>query len=171
MMQRSLTLITALLLTSCGYHLVGHGDGSGVIPEDVMTVSIKATGEAAQQMGSLLKRQMAGNDRYKVVAVAAADLPDELTHAEMRIEQASESFVPSAYDQSGLATQYRMTIRGNVRLFRQDQKLWESGVITKSGDVFVSGGPTGIESSRKRIREDLQKEWAYAAWGRINSGF
>jgi outer membrane lipopolysaccharide assembly protein LptE/RlpB len=169
MMQRSLALIVALLLTSCGYHLVGHGDGSGAIPEDVTTVSIKMTGETAQQMGALLKRQMAGSDHYKVVP--SADVPDELTHAEMRIEQASEIFVPSAYDQSGLATQYRMTIQANVRLFRQDEKLWESGIISKSGDVFVSGGPTGIESSRKRIREDLQKEWVYAAWGRINSGF
>jgi len=169
MMQRSLTLIVVLLLASCGYHLVGHGDGSAVIPEDVMTVSIAATGETAQQMGSLLKQQMTGSDHYKVVP--AADLHDELTHAEMRIEQVSEAFVPSAYDQSGLATQYRMTIQGNVRLFKQDEKLWESGIISKSGDVFVSGGPTGIESSRKRIREDLQKEWAYAVWGRINSGF
>ena len=169
MMQRSLTLMVVLLLTSCGYHLVGHGDGSGVIPEDVMTVSIGATGETAQQMGALLKRQMTRSEHYKVVA--SDDVPDELTHAEMRIEQASESFVPSAYDQSGLATQYRMTIQGNVRLFRQDEKLWESGIISKSGDVFVSGGPTGIESSRKRIGEDLQREWVNAVWGRINSGF
>jgi len=162
-------LIAGLLLSSCGYHLVGQGDGRGVIPEDVLTVSLEAKGETAEQMQLLLKRQMAGSEHYKVVA--SHDVADEQTHAVLHIEQASESFVPSAYDQSGLATQYRMTIRGSVRLMRQGEKLWDSGVITRSDDVFVAGGPTGIESSRKRIREDLQKEWVYAVWGRINSGF
>lgn len=169
MIHRVLTVVMALLLTSCGYYLVGHGDGSGVIPEDVITVSIETSGAMAQQMGVLLQRQMSASDHYKVVA--SDEVIDEQTHAVMRIEQASETFSPSAYDQSGLAIQYRMTIRANVRLFRQGEKLWESGVINKSDDVFVSGGPTGIESSRKRSREDLQKKWLHAVWGRINSGF
>ncbi len=169
MIRHSFIAVALLLFTSCGYHLVGHGDGSGVIPEDVLTLSVEASNETGRQMMVLLKRQLAGSDRYRVVA--GNDVADELTHAEVRVEQALESFVPSAYDQSGLATQYRMTIQANVRLFRQDKKLWESGIVTMSDDVFVAGGPTGIESSRKRIREDLQKEWVYAVWGRINSGF
>jgi len=169
MIGRSAIVAVLLLLSSCGYHLVGHGDGGGVIPEDILTLSVEANSEVGRQMVVLLKRQLAGGDRYKVVA--SKDVPDELVHAEMRIEQALESFVPSAYDQSGQATQYRMTIRANVRLFRQNAKLWESGIVSKSEDVFVIGGPTGIESSRKRIREDLQKEWVYTVWGRINSGF
>ena len=169
MMYRSFTVAVALLLSSCGYHLVGHGDGKGVIPEDVMTVSIETSGAMAQQMGSLLKQQMAASDHYKVIA--STEVIDEQTHAVMRIEQASETFAPSAYDKSGLATQYRMTIRADVLLFRQGEKLWESGIIAKSDDVFVAGGPTGIESSRKRSREDLQKAWLHAVWSRINSGF
>lgn len=169
MMHRSITIAIALLLSSCGYHLVGHGDGSGVIPEDVMTLSVEASGVASQQMAVLLKRQLSASDHYKVVS--PDEVIDEQAHAVMRIEQASETFVPSAYDQSGLATQYRMTIQANVRLFRQGEKLWESGVISKYDDVFVAGGPAGIESSRKRSREDLQKEWLHAVWGRINSGF
>ena len=156
-------------MSSCGYHLVGQGDGSGAIPEDVVTVSLEAKGETAQQMQLLLKRQLAGSEHYKVVA--SEDVPDMQSHAVLRIAQASESFTPSAYDQSGLASQYRMTIHGRVQLIRQDETVWDSGIITKSDDVFVAGGPTGIESSRKRIREDLQKEWVYAVWGRINSGF
>ena len=169
MIYRSCIAVALLLLSSCGYHLAGHGDSGGVIPEDILTLSVEANSDTGRQMMVLLKQQLAGSDRYKVVS--GKDVPDELVHAEMRIEQASESFVPSAYDQSGLATQYRMTIQANVRLFRQQEKLWESGIVTKSDNVFVAGGPTGIESSRKRIREDLQKEWSYTVWDRINSGF
>jgi len=164
-----LPAMTALILGACGYHLVGHGDGAGAVPADVTTVSVEATGAIGNSLARALKREMAGNPHYQVVA--AADVDDEASHAVIRIEQVSESFAASAYDASGLATQYRMTITANVRLFRAGTVLWESGAISKSGDVFTAGGPTGIESSRERIRKDLQKEWTLAAWARISSGF
>lgn len=165
----ALPVMVAMALSSCGYHLVGHGDGTGAIPGDVATISVQAVGKAAKPFLSGLKHQLEGSDRYKVID--AESVSDEQSHAVIRIEQASESFVPSAYDQSGIATQYRMTIRGNVRLYRAEKMIWESGIISKSGIVFVTGGPTGIEASRKRIQKDLRSEWIMAVSSRIGSGF
>ncbi len=164
-----MSMMFALLLTSCGYHMVGQADSGGAIPEDVTTVSIQGLGGAAETLLPELKRQFAGNNRYQMIAVE--DVTDAQAHAVLRIEQAAETFVPSAYDQSGIATQYRMTISGNVRIYREGKLIWETGVVSESGDVYVAGGPTGIESSRKKIQENLRKAWIFAVWGRINSGF
>ncbi len=161
--------VSGLMLSGCGYHLVGHGDSSGAIPEDVVSVSVESPALFASGLVSALKRQLDGSDRYKVIA--PEDVVDESTHAVIRVEQVSEQFVPSAYDASGIATQYRLTLRGRVVLYREGRRVWESGSISKAGDVFVAGGPSGIEASRRRIREDIEKEWVYAAVSRINSGF
>jgi len=165
----TLPVMFAMALSSCGYHLVGHGDDAGSIPEDVTTISVQATGKTAKTFLFDLKHQLERSDRFKVVD--ADNVIDEASHAVIRIEQASESFVPSTYDQSGIATQYRMTIRGNIRLYRAGSLIWQSGLISRSGDVFVTGGPTGLEASRKRILDDLRSEWILAAWSRIGSGF
>jgi len=177
-----LTMLAGLLLSSCGYHLVGQGNGQSgsAIPADVTSVSVESF-SAAIDLATGLKRELSGSESYKVVSAKAVtdqsvDGPvgapiDESAHAVVRIEQLSESFVPSAYDVSGVATQYRMTLRGSIGIYRGDERVWVSGSISKSGDVFVAGGPSGIEASRKRIREDLVKEWVYAAASRIHSGF
>lgn len=161
--------MVAMALSSCGYHLVGHGDGAGAVPADVATVSVQAVGKAAKPLLSGLKHQLDANDHYKLID--SERVIDEESHAVIRIEQASESFVPSAYDSSGIAIQYRMTVRGNVSLYRAGKMIWKSGVVSKSGDVFVTGGPTGVEASRKRIQKELRNEWILDVASRIGSGF
>lgn len=162
-------LVSGLMLSGCGYHLVGQGDGSGAIPADVVTVSIRSSGSTAQALASRLKRQLESGASYSFVD--AGSVSDAATHAEIRIENASESFVPSAYDRSGIASQYRMTLHAGIRVFRSGEAIWDSGVLSFAGDVYVAGGPAGIEASRERIRADLQKEWVRSAAGRIRSGF
>ncbi len=169
--RASVPIALAMVLTSCGYHLTGHGDGAGVIPADVKTVSLQATNKTAETLMPELKRYfLTKSDKgYELVDVDKTHDPE--THAEVRLEQASERFVPSAYDTTGVATQYRLAISGNIRVYRSGKLLWESGVISESGDVFVTGGPVGIEASRSRIQRDLRKQWAIRAWNRLSSGF
>jgi outer membrane lipopolysaccharide assembly protein LptE/RlpB len=171
MIFRTLLIATLLALTSCGYHLTGHGGGAGVIPADVETVSLQATNEVAKTLMPELKRHfLTKSDRgYELVDLDEAQ--DSEAHASVRLEQASERFVPSAYDTTGVATQYRLIISGNIRIYRSGKLLWESGAISESGDVFVTGGPVGIEASRSRIQRDLRKQWAARAWNRLSSGF
>jgi len=166
-MRVTLTVCIGLLLSGCGYHLVGQGDGSGAIPEDVVSISMRSGDAVATRLAAGLKQQLkqGGESRFDV------QRGDAETRAEIGIESVSESFVPSAYDKSGIASQYRMNLSARVRIYRAGKVIWESGILSVSGDVFVAGGPAGIESSRERIRHDLQKEWVLAAAGRIASGF
>ncbi|MDT8375510.1 MAG: adenosylmethionine-8-amino-7-oxononanoate aminotransferase [Mariprofundaceae bacterium] len=160
-----------MTLASCGYHLVGHGDGTGVIPADVKTVSLQATNEVAKTLVPELRRHFSGGGGEGYELVEADKAEDSETHVAIRLEQASEQFVASAYDRSGVATQYRLTISGSIRVYRSSRLLWDSGMITESGDVFVTGGPSGAEASRSRLQRDLRRQWAARAWSRLSSGF
>jgi outer membrane lipopolysaccharide assembly protein LptE/RlpB len=164
-------VMLAMVLTSCGYHLVGHGDGTSVIPADVKTVSLQATNATAETLMPELKRHFLSksNRGYELVDIGKAQ--DSEAHADVRLEQASERFVPIAYDATGVAIQYRLIISGNIRIYRSGKLLWESGAISESGDVFVTGGPVGVEASRSRMQRDLRKQWAARAWNRLSSGF
>lgn len=157
------------MLSGCGYHLAGQEGGKGAIPEDVVTVSVYAKERLAQSLSAGLKRQLELNSGYRVVE--EKEKVDQQTHADISIEKFSETFASSAYDQTGIASQYRMTIRAKVTIYRDGKIVWDSGMLSVSGDVFVAGGPAGTESSRERLRRDLQKQWIRDASDRINSGF
>jgi len=156
-----------LALASCGYHLVGHGDSAGgAIPADVKAISL--VGNADAKLLSQL-RQRLQSDRYAIID--AKDIHDLAAHAMLHINITPLSFTPSTYDASGIATQYRMVFSGSFMLVREGKTIWQSGAISRQGDVFVTGGPTSIEASRERLLKDLHKQWLSDAVGRIRSGF
>jgi len=162
-----IALLLTLSLGSCGYHLVGHGDGSGgAIPADVTVISL--VGNAESKLLSQL-RQRLQSDRYAIID--ASDIDDQTEHAMLHINIAALSFTPSAYGATGIATQYRMVFTGSLMLVKEGETIWQSGAISRQGDVFVAGGPTSIEASRERLLEDLHKQWLADAVGRIRAGF
>lgn len=186
-MLRALTLTLLLAVTGCGYHLIGHGGGSGAVPADVDTLVLVGSGDVAEVMVAF--RQRLAGERYQLVSVdelaaaAKATKGDASTQtetegedlhsrqAQLLIRLSSPAFVPSAYDVSGIATQYRMTLTGSLTLDRQGEAIWQSGPITEQGDVFVSGDPASVEAARERLVEDLRKAWVADALGRFRSGF
>ena len=160
-------LMTGLLLLSgCAYHLVGHGGGSGAIPADITSLTVSGNAEA--KLISQL-RQRLQSDRYSIVDSSA--VTDISHHATVFLNIYPLVFTPSAFDISGVATQYRMTFTGALKVNRGDQTIWQSGLIQRQGDVFVTGGPTSIEASKQRLQQDLSKQWLSDAVGRIRAGF
>jgi len=167
MIARACAVMVALmLLSSCGYHLVGHGEGTGAIPADVHTVTI--TGNADARLLSMLRQRLV-SQRYQLIDGGA--IADTAHHALLHVQPNPLAFVPSAYDLSGVATQYRMTFTGSLMLEQDGKTLWQSGPIQRQGDVYVSGGPASIDASRTRLLSDLQKQWVSDAVGRVRSGF
>ncbi|PIP02832.1 MAG: adenosylmethionine-8-amino-7-oxononanoate aminotransferase, partial [Zetaproteobacteria bacterium CG23_combo_of_CG06-09_8_20_14_all_54_7] len=162
MIARACAVMVALmLLSSCGYHLVGHGEGTGAIPADVHTVTI--TGNADARLLSMLRQRLV-SQRYQLIDGGA--IADTAHHALLHVQLNPLAFVPSAYDLSGVATQYRMTFTGSLMLEQDGKTLWQSGPIQRQGDVYVSGGPASIDASRTRLLSDLQKQWVSDAVGR-----
>ena len=156
-----------MLLTSCGYHLVGHGDGMKVIPADVRTLSIVGSGETEQLLASL--RQRLKSDSYSLIE--HDDVADQEHHATLRLHVSPAAYSPSAYDAAGVAIQYTMLLSGSLQLDQKGEILWQSGTIQRQGDVYVAGDPSSIEASRERLLRDLRKQWLQDAIGRLRSGF
>ncbi|ATX80676.1 Outer membrane lipoprotein LptE/RlpB (LPS assembly) [Mariprofundus aestuarium] len=157
----------ALLLSGCGYHLVGHGDGEGAIPTDVKTVTLTIRSSDAQLKAAI--RQRLTSARYALIE--SQDVIDSKAHANLRVTISPLVFTPSAYDVAGVVTQYRMVLSGSLMVERDGKNTWQSGLIKSQGDVYVAGGPTSIEASRERLLEDLRKQWIQDALGRLRSGF
>jgi len=167
-LRSGILLAVLLSLPGCGYHLVGHGGGTGAIPDDITTVTV--AGNAKAGLLSRLRQQLQ-SDRYAIVDSSAVPESDKTSHAIVLIKMAALAFTPSAFDISGVATQYRMTITGTAQVDRDDKTIWKSGPIQRQGDVFVTGGPTSIEASKQRLQKDLSQQWLNDAVGRIRSGF
>lgn len=169
-MLRLFAALLLLTLGGCGYHLAGHGDG-GAIGGDVQTASIQGVG-VSNLLQSAFQQQFSRSYSAQLTLVTPAqEIEDEHRHVQIRLEQGFETFLPSAYDSAGVANQYRLTMGANVRLYRAGELLWESGVIRESGDVYVAGGPSGIEASKSRLLRDLHQQWAMRAVQRLRSGF
>jgi len=160
-------MVVALLLSGCGYHLVGHGDGEGAVPSDVKTVSLIVR-SSDSQLNAAFKQRLT-SDRYALIE--PQDVIDSRAHANLRVTISPLVFTPSAYDVAGVATQYRMVLSGSLVIERDGKSIWQSGLVQRHGDVYVTGGPTSIEASRERLLEDLRKQWIQDALGRLRSGF
>lgn len=169
-MLNRLLILLLLVLGGCGYHLAGHGDG-GVIGSDIRTVSVQGFG-VSDQLQIAFKNQLSRSYGAQLTVISPSqEIEDEDRHMQIRLEQGGEAFVPSAYDTSGVATQYRLTVGANVRLYQGGKVIWESGVIQAAGDVYAVGGPSGIEASKSRLLRDLHKQWAVRAVQQLRSGF
>ncbi len=160
----------ALLLTSCGYHLVGQGDGS-VIPKDV--TSARLTTNAGEQGKILLAELQQLWTQYDSLPPLENDTITEETVV-LRIEQVAQTFSPITFDAAGLALQYQLSVSGVLNLYQQDGLLWSSGVVSVRGQVFGEAGsnnPSTIEAERETLAEQLHKQWAQDAMARLQSGF
>ncbi|MDQ6953566.1 MAG: hypothetical protein Q9M15_08570 [Mariprofundaceae bacterium] len=157
----------ALILSACGYHLVGQGGISNVVPKDAVALQVQI---------------LSGDDALLAVAekslVQRMALPlfkknDESKDAVLHIyiEHAQESMRATSFDGSGVANQYRLTISGRMRVLYQDKERWQSGVVAVQGDVFATGGAVVIEAQRESVAKSLRTQWIQQVLQRMYSGF
>ncbi len=163
--QRMYAWFCLLLISGCGYHLVGQGSGNSVIPRDT-PLSVQADSAAAQPLARSLAERLA--QRGYQLAVA-----DSKSGVVLRITQVIAQLRPVAYDASGLAVQYRLTLTGDVILHHEgsSEPLWVSHGISEQGDIFASGGPTEVDAQRSRVMEQLRQQWVQKALAQLLSGF
>ncbi len=161
-MRRIIPLLLLLLLAGCGYHLVGQGQ-HGVLTGS-RTVAL-VTYSVSPRDAAVFKA------RLEQAGYEVRDKSERDVDAVLLLRQDTVRYAPSAYDKAGIATQYRMTIRGHLTVEKDHKAVWDSGTVTSSGDIFVAGGPASIEASRARLEEDLQRQCLRDIWARLQSGF
>ncbi len=170
-MRHIFILLLALLLSSCGYHLVGQGQ-SHVIPHDTRTVTLQTT---PSTLGKILLAEL------RAQWLQRESLPhlqegSGKTHVTLRIENPEQAFTPVAFDASGLAIQYRLSVSGVLRMYQEHSLIWQSGLVTSSADIFgdaaaLSNNPASVEAEREALEEQLHQKWAQDVLARLQSGF
>ncbi len=166
MMRRLHAALLALMLTGlagCGYHLVGQGESS-VLPAGASLV-VRADDETGRNMAKALARMLI--DRGYSLARDTAQASTYVLH----IRHVTERFLPVAYDASGLAVQYRLSLRADATLIQGENERWRSDTLHVQGDVFANGGPTEIDAQRSQVRRQLQEAWVRKCLARLLSGF
>lgn len=166
-MKLTLYLAVILMLTSCGYHLVGQGE-SAYIPKGVVSANLQSTERAdTQPLLAALTQAWEGNTYLP-------SLQDESFGQEsvvLRIEKQNITFNPTGFDASGLAIQYRLNISAVLNMYQEHQLIWQSGTVAVFADVFEGSDSSVIEAERVRLTEQLQHQWAQQALARLQSGF
>ncbi|MDQ6987085.1 MAG: hypothetical protein Q9M25_04725, partial [Mariprofundaceae bacterium] len=135
---------------------------------DVQVLRIVGVGETQpaflRAWQAFLRDHAAG---YEVVSVDSGKKAD----IDMRIGNLAENIAPITYDSVGISTVERMTLTGELSLWQDGERIWNSGSISAYEDVNVGGSPTAIESAKARIRSDLENGWMQQAWLKLSSGF
>ncbi len=170
-MRLPLYLALVLMLTSCGYHLVGQGD-SAVIPQGTTSASLLSEGS---KLGKILLGELHQQWLQKP-SLPALQSGSDKNHVVLRIEGPNEAFTPVAFDNLGLAIQYRLSVSGVLNMYQNNTSIWRSGVVSASADIFgdasaLANNPTSIEAERETLVEQLRKQWAQEALARLQSGF
>lgn len=161
-MKRWLAVAACCALAACGYHLAGQGQGA--IPADVRALSVVAVDDNGRSLLPGLRQNLGERpDRYVLVESGEED-------AQLRIDGVHEQFVPVSFDASGVDTVYRLTVSGSISLWRNSERIWSSGQISVSDDIYAVSDPTTIEATRQRIRRDLMRKWLREAWLRLAAG-
>ena len=163
-MRRLAVVSICLLLSACGYHLMGMG--RGVVPTEVDVVRNVDAGNDSRFVRSWLQ-YVRDHALYSVVSADS----EQQAGAEFHISRLEESLTPITFDASGIVTVDRMTLFGEISLWRDGERIWHSGTISAYEDINVTGGPTAIESAKTRIRSDVETQWIQQAWLKLSSGF
>ncbi len=168
------------LLASCSYHLVGSGGGVGVIPSTVQQLQVGVdSGQVNEVLGKqLLQYMQAQTLPYNLSAVEDDRASDAILtgpiddRVKLVVKQGQEFWQPSAYTTSGLVSQYRLTWRASLTLYeRGGRVLWESGLLSESGEVYDDGTGIGVEAAKEMLLQQLAQQWVAQAWARLQSGF
>ncbi|MDQ6995812.1 MAG: hypothetical protein Q9M18_09485 [Mariprofundaceae bacterium] len=156
------------MISACGYHLVGQGGTSDVVPKDAVALQVQMLN--SHDIALLTVVEKALEQRMSL------PLMKENKHSEERvlhvyIEHAQENMLATSFDSSGVANQYRLTISGKMRVLYQTKQRWESSMMTVQGDVFATGDAIAIEAQRESVAKSLRKEWVQHVLQRMYSGF
>jgi len=156
-----------LMLSACGYHLVGQGNSSEAVPSTADSLWVQMLNSHDDALLNVAQRALLERTGLQLAH------PDEpsATLLTIYIEHAQENLQVTSFDASGVANQYRLTISGNIRVLYQGEERWQSGQVSVQGDVFATGGAVAIEAQRESLAKSLRKSWVEQVMRQMYSGF
>lgn len=154
MMRKSLALLALLLLSGCGYALVGKGN---FLPADAKTVHIPTFVNRTTRVE--LEQRVTRAVQDEMVSRSALKLVSEPEGADLLVKGVITMFGlnPVAFDEQGRATQYQVVVRAEIQLLdhrAEDKVLWKNDqyYFTENYPINPDSGQT-FDQETKAINE------------------
>ena len=167
--MRRLALL--LLLTGCGYSLVGH---SNFLSPDVHTIQVPTfvnrttRVELEQFVTQSVSDEMVARGRLRLVTA-----PDQ---ADVILRGSIDSFgiFPIAFNQQGFATQYQISITANIALVdhrNEDKVLWKNDQYRFTENYEVSNASADASSQETRAIREIAVRFSETLVTNLLEGF
>lgn len=165
-------LVSGLVLTSCGYHLVGT---TSFLPEDIQNLYVENFKNQTkwvdmdQRLMEALTLEWVRRGRLRLVeSPAKADVV--LTGVIQRL-----AVIPVSYDDQGRANEYQMSIQAQVQLEDvrgdDDEVLWEDNAFSRRTSYLVDPNAVNYFDRQNLAMEELSDIFASALVTAVLEGF
>jgi len=171
-MRKVLAFSLLLALTGCGYHLVGT---STYLPPEVQSLYVEffenrtARADMDQRVAEALNLEWVRRGRFQLVDHAEkADIVLGGTMTRLNV-------IPVAFDESGRAIEYQMTLLTEVRLHdvREEDPilLWENKSFSRRTSYAVDEDAVDYFDRQREAMDELSKEYSRALVSAVLEGF
>jgi len=156
----SLLILTAVLLTACGYKPSSH-----IIKktfEDTIYVEVFVD-RAEPENAPFVKDEM---NRLIYTRFKGRVASKEQAGSQIRISYSGSSFSPLAYDQNGYVTRYRANIRVNFDMLTKKGRLKKDITSIHEADIHASSLTSSTlrtEAIRKGLEKAMDEFMAYVS--------
>lgn len=165
-------IMLALVLSSCGYHLVGT---TSFLPEDIETLFVESFENQTkwvdmdQRLLEALTLEWVRRGRLRLVdSKAQADVV--LSGAIQRL-----AVVPVSYDEQGRANEYQMSLQAAVQLKDvrgdEDEVLWEDGAFSRRTSYAVQAEAVNFFDRQNIAMVELSSDFSAALVTAVLEGF
>lgn len=171
-MRRLLLISLLLVLSSCGYHLVGT---STYLPPEIQSLHVElfenqtARADMDQRVAEALNLEWVRRGRFQLVDRAdQADIVLSGTMTRLGV-------VPVSFDESGRATEYQMTLLTEVRLHdvrgEDPVLLWENKAFSRRTSYIVNEDAVDFFDRQREAMDELSRYYARALVSAVLEGF
>jgi outer membrane lipopolysaccharide assembly protein LptE/RlpB len=165
-------LFFALVLSSCGYHLVGT---TSFLPDDIENLYVESFRNQTkwvdmdQRLMEALTLEWVRRGRLRLVdSPAKADVV--LTGVIQRL-----AVIPVSYDDQGRANEYQMSLQAEVQLKdargEDDAVLWEDKAFSRRTSYLVDPNAVNYFDRQNLAMDELSREFASALVTAVLEGF
>ena len=165
-------LFFALVLSSCGYHLVGT---TSFLPDDIENLYVESFRNQTkwvdmdQRLMEALTLEWVRRGRLRLVdSPAKADVI--LTGVIQRL-----AVVPVSYDDQGRANEYQMSLQAEVQLKdvrgEDDAVLWEDKAFSRRTSYLVDPNSVNYFDRQNLAMDELSREFSSALVTAVLEGF
>src|SRR2546428_1501429 len=170
-MKRTLSLAPLLLLTSCGYALVGHNVS---LDPKIKTVEVPAFVNKTTRVG--LEQLVTQSVADEMVARGRLKLVSSPNEADAILRGSIDSFgiFPIAFNTQGRATQYQVSITANIELVdhrNEDKTIWKNDQYRFAENYQIDVASTDAADQETRAITAIAERFAETLLTNLLEGF